>query len=152
MGASISTEFIDLFKNDWFLLSDLSDLFIGNFIANGSSRSVYHYNMNNNWVVKIDRSANFNNVSEWDIWHNMKDTKAAKYLAPCHHISSCGRVMLQSKTKPVTIEMMPKRIPAFFADTKVDNWGRIGNNIVCHDYANHAFFTDNTSLVNAKWW
>lgn len=36
MGAVVSTGFLKLFENDWFLLSDFTDFFIGAMIAEGS--------------------------------------------------------------------------------------------------------------------
>jgi len=152
MGASVHTDFLDLFKNDWFLLGDLTDLFIGGIIAEGCSRSVFDFNLNPNWVVKIDRSGQFNNVSEWDIWHSVKEyTGYSKFLAPCHHLSQCGRVLIQQKTYPITGDL-PVDIPSFIADVKIDNWGMIGDRVVCHDYANHNFFNkDKLAMVTHDW-
>lgn len=153
MGALIQTDFLDLFKNDWFLLSDFTDFFCGGIIGQGTSRSVYEYRMDSRLVLKIDSSGQFNNVAEWDIYHNLKSTPYGKFLAPCVHISSCGRVLLQRKTKPVQLTDLPKDIPSFMSDSKLQNWGRIGKNIVCHDYANHSFYNpDSLSMVPALWW
>lgn len=153
MGTTVTTEFVNHFVNDWFLLSDFTDMFVGGLIAHGNSRSVYDYRLNKNYVIKIDRSGQFDNVSEWDIWHNLKDKpEVAKFLAPCIHISSCGRVLIQRKTKPVKSEDLPEQVPAFFHDLKLQNWGKIGKNVVCHDYANHSFFTMGMDLVKAEWW
>lgn len=152
MGARVDTEFLNLFVRDWMLLSDFADFFLGDLIGHGDSRSVYNFRLNSKMVVKIDRSGQFNNVSEWDIWHNVKDKpELAKFLAPCVHISSCGKVMIQAKTKPVTLEQLPEMVPAFFADRKLGNWGRIGKHVVCHDYANHKFFTGLDVLEKAEW-
>lgn len=154
MGATVHTDFLDLFKNDWFLLSDLTDLFIGGQLGSGCSRSVFDFNLNPNWVVKIDRSGQFHNVSEWDIWHSVKDYKEySKFLAPCHHLSQCGRVLIQSKTYLITQEQLPTELPDFIADIKIDNWGIIGNQAVCHDYANHSFFNvDRIKLMKGYCW
>jgi len=148
--TNITTNFIDLFKEDQFLLGDLTDFFIGDRIGEGCSRSVYEYRIDPRFVVKIDRTNLFNNVAEWDIWHSLKDGPYGKFLAPCLSISSCGRVMMQRRTRPVKFDQLPSTIPNFFADTKLQNWGRIGKNIVCHDYANHAFYSGNFKLVKAK--
>lgn len=149
--TGITTNFIDLFKEDIFLLGDFTDFFCGNRIGEGCSRSVFEYRIDQRYVVKIDRTNKFDNVAEWDIWNNLKDGPYGKYLAPCLSISSCGRVMLQRRTIPVKASQLPDKIPVFFADTKLQNWGRIGKNIVCHDYANHSFYSGGTSMIKAKW-
>lgn len=150
MGAGVTTTFLNLFVNDWFLLSDFTDMFVGNEIGKGHARWVYEFRMNSKHVVKIDHAGKFDNVSEWDIWHNASD-EAKKFLAPCVRISSCGRVMIQHRTKPVKLEELPKLVPAFLADLKLENWGKIGKKVVCHDYANHKFFTYGSELVVADW-
>jgi len=155
MGATVNTAFIDHFSNDWFLLSDFTDLFVGAHIGQGTSRSVYEYRLNPKWIIKIDRSGQFCNVSEWDIWHNYKHIpEYAKFLAPCIHLSSCGRVMIQERTKPVkNIKDLPKEIPNFFSDFKIQNWGMIGKRFVCHDYANHRLFApDKVLMFEPEWW
>ncbi len=153
MGATVHTDFVDLFKNDWFLLSDFADLFVGATIGQGCSRSVFEFNLNPNWVVKIDRSGQFDNVSEWEIWHSIKDhTEYSRFLAPCHHLSSCGRVLIQQKTYSIDTEVLPLEIPSFIADVKIDNWGVIGGKVVCHDYANHNFFNKEMLSMSPPDW
>lgn len=149
--TGITTNFIDLFKQDSFLLGDFTDFFCGDRIGEGCSRSVYEYRIDTRYVVKIDRTNLFNNVAEWDIWQSLKDSDHGKYLAPCLSLSSCGRVMLQRRTHSIKFSQLPDKIPAFFADTKLQNWGRIGKNIVCHDYANHAFYAGGNRMVKATW-
>lgn len=151
MGATVNIEFLEMFKNDWFLLGDMADMFIGGNVGTGNSRSVYDFTMDPKYVVKIDRNGNFDNVAEWDIWNNIpEDLK--KWFAPCLRISQCGRLLIQEKTTPVQLEDMPKEIPAFFQDFKLQNWGKIGENIVCHDYANHKFFSKDHGMMEPEWW
>ncbi len=154
MGASVHTNFIDLFKDDWFLLSDLGDFVCGALLGSGSERMVFEFSLDEKFVIKIDKGGHFSNVSEWEVYHNVKDghPEYLKYLAPCRTISSCGRILLQEKTLPITKDELPKQIPDFFADTKIQNWGKIGDNIVCHDYANHRFYTKKIKLIKADWW
>lgn len=154
MGSTVHTDFVDLFKNDWFLLSDFADMFVGETIGVGCSRSVFDFNLNPNWVIKIDRSGQFDNVTEWEIWSNYKHLpEYSKFLAPCHHLSSCGRILIQQKTYPVTKEQLPTEIPDFLMDFKIQNWGMIGDRAVCHDYANHRFFNpDKIQMMKPVWW
>lgn len=149
--TGVTTNFIDMFKEDIFLLGDFADFFCGDVIGQGETRSVYEYKIDPRFVIKIDRGGCFNNVAEWDIWNNLKNTPHGNFLAPCISISSCGRIMMQRRTTPAHIEKMPKSIPSFFTDTKLQNWGRLGNLIVCHDFANHKFYT-NIRMINASWW
>lgn len=154
MGAGINLEFLKLFQNDWHLLSDFSDFFVGDLIGQGSERSVYEFRLNKDLVIKIDTGGNFANVSEWDVWNNVKEDKQlAAFLAPCRNISSCGRILLQEKTKPVTLKDVPLEIPDFFSDVKIQNWGWLNKRVVCHDYANHSFFScKNVKFRKPHWW
>lgn len=151
MGAQVNIDFLKMFNEDWFLLADMADLFIAEFIGAGQSRSVYGYAMDPKYVVKIDRSGHFNNVAEWDIWNETSD-EHQRFLAPCLKISQCGRLLIQERTTPVSLDEMPKEIPGFFTDTKIQNWGRIGDHVVCHDYANHRFYKNPYGKIRPKWW
>jgi len=144
--TGISTNTIDLFKNDLFLLGDFMDFICGNVLGEGCSRIVYEFNPNPNYVIKIDKSNDFHNVSEWDVWTNI-DAEIKKFLAPCVQISSCGRVMLQQKTTPIKIKQFPVEIPEFITDIKLDNWGMLKGRPVCHDYANHNLYARKQELI-----
>lgn len=156
---NINSSEIDLIKNDWFFISDLFDFVCAANISNGNSRSVYNCQFDKTVVIKIerpdtDKGFGFFNVSEWDIWNNMKKYKTyLKFLAPCFRISGCGRILVQAKTIPIKKEQLPKLIPYWMADTKLENWGSIGKRIVCHDYANHKLFADieDKKLIKPKW-
>lgn len=160
--VNISSHEVELFKGDWFLLPDLFDFMCGKNVGNGNYRSVYECGFDSTLVVKIekcsapDKSFGFYNVAEWDVWHNInrRYKEYAKFLAPCIRISQCGRLLLQQKTIPVLREDLPKKIPYFLADTKIENWGKIGKKIVCHDYANHYLFSEikKKGFVKPTWW
>lgn len=156
MGASIHTDTLNIFKNDWLMLSDFIDFFCGDFIGEGTKRTVYEFKLNKKLVVKIDRSnGEFYNVSEWDIWHNIKEChpKAAGFLAPCLNISNAGKILTKLRTTPIKKEQLLKKIPAFLGDTKIQNWGMLDKRIVCHDYANHFLYKNaNVNLVKPEWW
>lgn len=154
MGATVHLTFLELFQNDWFLLSDFGDFICGDFIGEGNSRIVYNFKIDDRYVIKIDKGGHFDNVSEWDLYHNIKHhhPEHLKILAPCHRISSCGRILLQRKTTPVKIQDLPAQVPDFLVDRKIQNWGKIGKQIVCHDYANHSMYNKETKLQDANWW
>ena len=146
MGVVIQTYELDFFKNDYTLLSDFIDFFLEAEIGRGEYRTVYQFRLNDNWVIKIDRrsggNGRFANVDEWNAYMEAKAKKSPilKYLAPCHHISSCGKILIQEKTQPIEEKMihkLPKILPGFFTDIAVGNWGTIKGKLVCHDYANN---------------
>lgn len=162
--VNINTAEILLFKNDWHLMGDFFDFFFGEHIGDGETRSVYSFQLDKTQVVKIERPHKdsgflFDNVSEMEMWANINSkshkhlNQYAKFLAPCIRISPCGRFLIQKKTTPVTAKELPKMIPYFLADTKLTNWGRIGKNVVCHDYSNHKLYSGITKnkLVKAEW-
>jgi hypothetical protein len=156
---NISSDEVDLLKNDWFLTADMFDFICKKHIGSGVSRTVYEFRLDSTLVVKIEKPVGeyfqFNNFSEWDIWHNINVQKAnyKKFLAPCINLSSCGRIMLQKKTTPIDKKELPKLVPYFLADTKLQNWGKLNGKVVCHDYANHHFYSaaHKNKLVKAAW-
>jgi len=86
-------------------------------------------------VVKIEKyEAYFQNVKEWAIWKEVEHTPLAKWFAPCTHISNDGKILLQKKVEIGRKKDYPEKIPSFFNDIKIDNFGFIGNQLVCFDY------------------
>lgn len=156
--VTIGTREVELFDNDFNLLGDFFDFFCGELIGVGSFRTVYSYRINPKWVVKIANrrpdSGRFDNVVEFDLYYNIKvhHPHLLKYLAKPLYLSSCGRVMIMEKTKPLgPKDKIPKRIPAFIADVNERNWGKIGSRIVCHDYGNNNLYKNmNTKLVTRR--
>lgn len=135
-------------------------LICGEYIGEGVSRSVRAYAPSpTDTVLKLEASiGSFQNAREWAVWQAVKDApELRKWFAPCIRISDLGVWMLQERTQPVTLkellEKVPK-VPAFFTDLKVGNWGRLGDRYVCHDYGT-ALTTENgltTRMKRAKWW
>ena len=112
---------------------DFFKTFVGSQIGAGIARCVYECNIDSKMVIKIEStSQSFHNVEEWNVWEAVQKTKFAKWFAPCVYISSCGTVLLQKKTSPVL--NWPKKIPDFFTDCKMDNYGMYRKHFVCHDY------------------
>jgi len=117
------------------LLSDALFAFVGEFIGRGQFRCVYEFTLDpKNWVVKTefaDRS--FANITEWQLWQDVKDTPGAKWFAPCRWISPGGTLLIQARTKP--LKDQPAKIPWYFTDRKTENFGTYKSRLVCHDYA-----------------
>ena len=123
-------------------------------IARGAARQVFASKLDPSSVWKVEDGArSFQNVNEWEFWNHVKDGPLAEWLAPCEAISSTGAILLQKRTRPVSISELPDKIPAAFTDLKVTNWGMFDNRIVCHDYGKLILDADvSTKLVRAKWW
>jgi len=96
---------------------------------------VFEFAPNPELVVKIEtRNHSFQNVMEWEVWTEVQEYVASKWFAPCHSISPCGIVLLQSRTYELDKSQFPKKMPAFFSDLKYQNFGMLNKQIVAHDY------------------
>lgn len=139
------------------LWQDALSLLCGNRIGDGISRAVFECELNAEWVVKVCYSGDkrFQNQYEWRFWDNAQEAPdVKKWLAPCLHISQAGNFLIQRRTTPVTIAELRKkvpRVPRFLTDLKPANWGRIGKNIVCHDYGT-ALMELTSGMKKADWW
>lgn len=151
---------LELVVNDIGIVSsnDFVRLFLGKKLGYGEHRDVYAHDLDPRYVLKIERQAClFANVSEWDIWNNLRHGDFKEWLAPCIAISPNGIVLVQARTEPVKLEdirtEVPK-VPAFLTDLKVQNWGRLDGRIVCHDYGNHRFYGIGATkrMRKADWW
>lgn len=153
---------MELFCEKFSLLvvNDLVKSMLGAELGRGIYRVVYECAPNRDVVLKIattDAGENFSNAQEFQVWQRMESTTFAKWFAPVLDISPSGYVLAQKRTKPVTIEDLRAklpRVPAFFTDLKVANWGWLNGAIVCHDYANHLLIERGMTraMRKADWW
>lgn len=127
---------IQYFLTDPKMLLTMLDFFLGDHIGSGCSRDVYEYNLDNKYVVKIEnKEARGDNWAEWRIWETVMHTEHKKWFAECTWISDCGRIMLQRRTTPLSQKNKPEKVPLYFTDLKMSNFGTIGKQVVCHDYS-----------------
>ena len=136
------------------IAKDLFAAFAGECLGNGCARTVYVCAQDEGRVVKIETpSQSFQNVEEWNTWCDLAALPVGKkWLAPCHYISPCGTVLIQSRTYPAQKSRFPGKVPTFFTDTKYENWGLIGNKLVCHDYGyNNARLHGLGQMRKADW-
>lgn len=143
--------------DDWTALPhcqsfDIASSLLGDRIDHGASRTVFACALDpERFVVKVNRGDSQSNALEWRVWQDLKDAKLGKWLAPCVYLSVNGQVLVQRRTTPVGIKKMPARVPHFFTDLKVQNWGRMDGRIVCHDY--DVIVRDYGRRMNkARWW
>ncbi len=114
---------------------DLIGAIFGDHLGGGASRQTFIYEPNTNYVIKLeDRARWFQNIQEWNTWMEVKDTKHAKWFAPCAWISPCGTLLLQKRTEAVCAKGVPGKIPDYFTDLKLANFGLLNGRFVCHDY------------------
>lgn len=136
---------------------DTAGLFFGKILGSGMSRIVYQHIGDPTLVLKVESGGNrFQNVLEWEVWQTVKDTKFAKWFAPCIDISANGIILVQKKADIIPKNQYPKKIPRFFMDTKYENFGMIGKQFVCFDYGTAHIDALNRSLTaktkKSDWW
>jgi hypothetical protein len=142
------------------VLVETLSMLCGDPIGAGIARAVYAMG---DRVVKIESLAgSFQNVIEWETWRNLEHTEYARYLAPCHRISSSGAALVQSRVTLLTPTPDARtqrlvdrcRLPDFLTDFKFNNYGVLNGRIVCCDYGsnlllNHGAFS--SRLRKPKW-
>jgi hypothetical protein len=140
-------DFFDRFKffNNKYS-EDVFDLLCGEHIGTGAYRAVYECRVNSDWVIKVELGDDYANIAEYAVWgacefKHDKNQDWSQWLAPCRYLSPNGKFLIQDRTGPLAGMSLPDKIPNFLDDTHLQNWGSYDGRVVCHDYANHAFFT-----------
>lgn len=133
-----SQTIVDKFQSESGLPYELLALLCEERLGHGMTREVFKLYTDNTKVIKFElESGHFQNVLEYQVWQSVQFTKLAKWFAPCHYISHCGRIMIQSYAEPIAAIRLPAKVPAFFTDLKPANWGMIKNHPVAVDYGKH---------------
>lgn len=129
-----------------FTLSQLQDVntdlilsLCGKKLGAGVYRTVYEYNLDNRYVIKIEPNTTESNITEYLLWSEIKGLIGTlawvkDWFAPILWMSPNGKILVMRKTEEKPNKERPKSIPLFFTDLKRDNFGWIGNKFVCHDY------------------
>lgn len=136
------------------LAKDLRGMLIGDPMGYGTFRHIFNHATDEGLVVKVENGAqSFHNVAEWHAWQSVKDTKFAKWFAPCMSISASGTILIMQRAQPATSKQLPRKVPAFFTDLKAENWGIIDGRPVCVDYGLHLLHEHGmtTRLRVARW-
>lgn len=134
-------------------MKEFLECFVGQRIASGTCRDVFECRLNNEFVIKVQKEYGTQNAVEYATWELHKAyPKVAKWLAPVVMRSSSMRVIVQKRTVPML--KAPKKLPNFLSDRKVQNYGLIGTQVVCHDYGLGVFLSDRENIVleDIKWW
>lgn len=128
---------------------------LGKKLGGGIGRQVFVYDLNPQFVIKIEQSG-FQNVVEREIWLATKTTKHAKWFAPVRRISGLGCILLMDRTLPAPRSSFPKKMPDFLGDLKYSNFGMLRGKLVCHDYGTLCNFLhavpSRVKMSKAQWW
>lgn len=119
--------------------TDLILMICGKKLGQGYSRVCYEYNLDDNFVVKIEPQNTTSNISERLLWDEVQGLKGSKawvkeWFAPIIYCTPNNKILIMRKTKQDFNKTRPNKVPSFFQDVKEDNFGWIGNKFVCHDY------------------
>lgn len=153
--------------SDWSpaVLRDLAELFCGERLGGGIGRQVYVLLTDPTKVVKVETEAySFQNALEWATWKEATGTKLERYLAPCHFISPCGIVLIQSRVQPLPTAEEEKvagtdvlkgvKLPRFLTDFKRANYGILNGQVVACDYGTNMAITYGATghMKKPDWW
>lgn len=134
MDKKLRKYYIDELKqSDPYLADSFTELLLGEFLGQGSRRTVFSYALDEKLVVKVSKDSCIDNILEWELWNEIQHTEYSKWFAPCVQMSADGKVLFQRRTK--NIKELPSELPQFMTDLKAENFGLIGKQIVAHDYA-----------------
>lgn len=137
-------------------MSELEEFICGKFLGSGIARKAYIFRPDKELVIKVaeDRGGQSHNLVEWKIWEELKYCKeASKWLAPVIDVSDSGKYLIMKRAEMGRKADYPEMVPKFFTDLKYQNYGFIGKQLVCVDYAN--FIITNGfkfGLKKADWW
>lgn len=135
------------------LSRELAKFMLGKKLGEGSSREVYEFKHDSEYVMKIETGEkNFQNSLEWQIWNEVLGTPLEKWFAPCLDISNNGIYLIQRKVAFPSNDQYPKKIPSIFTDTKYGNFGMLDGKFVCCDYGTTVITHGKHPLTRAEWW
>jgi len=139
-------------------LISLVDVLVLDKVGTGGSRDVYLLNQDIEKVVKIERSFSVQNTIEYELWCQFSETlEGKKWLARCYSRSDDGVSLVQERLEIIIStedKRLPEKVPRFFTDLKVTNWGvDTKGNVKCCDYGSSILLQNNPwQLKKADWW
>jgi hypothetical protein len=155
MDIDSRNEAIDHVLADRVVGLEFANMLLGELLGSGASRYVFQHATHKNRVVKIDMSDWNANVTEYQVWQRIQYVKRInKWFAQCPQMSRCGRILIMEKVDMNRgISAYPKMVPSFFTDIKWANFGFIGKQLVCCDYASNLLMEEGmkVKLVKAEW-
>lgn len=138
------------------ILEELEGIIIGKLLGEGIHRCVYDFLPDPTKVIKVAKleEGRGMNLQEYKLWQDFQGTPLVKWFAPVHDVSAAGKYLIQDKLESLPKEKYPKKIPAFFQDTKYKNFGWHPKlKFVCCDYGAFNIWRGVTQkMVKANWW
>ena len=139
--------------------ADLITCLVGEKIGTGCYRSVYEYNLDSKYVIKIEPLNTNCNITEYLLWNEIRGLTGElawvkDWFAPVKWMSPNGRVLVMERTKQDYKKKKPTEIPKFMWDVKEDNFGWLGKKYVCHDYGqfyNFIHYSKAMQKVGNRW-
>jgi hypothetical protein len=123
---------------DTFTRVDGFDVFCGPLLGEGIHRRVFQSYLDPQWVIKlaINTSGVLANVEEWQTWNDLNDMPhIQRWFAKCKAMSQHNTVLIQRYSPDLPVGKY--RIPSYLTDTKRENYGLDGTQVVCRDYGLH---------------
>lgn len=136
---------------------DLITSFIGREIGTGCYRAVHEFQLDSNYVIKLEPGNTDCNTIESMMWAEIEGLKGnlewvKDWFAPVSWISPNGKILVMKRTYDKPNKKKPEKVPSFLWDVKSDNFGWIGNKYVCHDYGQfYNFISYKKSFKNVVW-
>lgn len=137
--------------------NEIEGALIGEEIGRGAFRIVFECPFDDSIVIKsaFDERGVQSNIIENKIWREIEYAEhLAKWFAPVVAISGNGRFLVMKKARMSTDRKeFPAKVPHFFTDTKYQNYGFIGDQLVCIDYGSTIISQGMTKRqTKADWW
>lgn len=134
---------------------ELFKLLVDKKIGTGVYRTVYSLEFTSSKVIKVANSklGEAENARESALWEDLKlyYPKISKWFAPVYYYSATGKYLIQEKVIFPDKKKYPKKLPAFFSDTKYSNFGLLNGKWVCVDFGCFNIrHSDRLKKVN--WW
>ena len=123
------------FKHEDLIRFEALNMLCGKLLGNGVHRTVFENAFDSSLVVKISNSPNGirANYAEYEIWQEIQSSKYKRYFAKVKEMSGYGSILIADYVPDLPIGKY--KIPSFFADLKRENFGLVGTQVVCRDYA-----------------
>lgn len=137
---------------------ELEQMLLGKKLGSGIHRAAYVYNLDESCVIKVatDEYGRGANVLEHKLWWELENwDDGKKWFAPVIALSDGGKYLVMKRAQRGRDVDYPEKVPSFFTDLKRDNFGFIGKQLVCVDYASCLMLTDGWKIGRTKkagWW
>ena len=114
------------------------EFLLGKKLGEGCSRTVYELAHDVTKVIKVEKGLPESNINEHQLYWQCYDLN--EWLCPAISISDCGHFLIMEKTTPLRKDELPKDLPWWMIDTKIENFGWLNGRVVLHDYGLFNFY------------